>query len=85
MAKRNVRTEQLVTGAGTWHELESVSSMFGIAPNAVEVQFCIGHATPSTSLSNTLPVGASFELTVAPSGPVYVMTASSGSVDWYGA
>ncbi len=85
MAKRNVRTEQLATGAGTWHELESISAMFGIAPNAVEVQFCIGHETPSTALSITLPIGSAFELPFAPSGPVYVMTAASGIVEWYGA
>lgn len=82
--KANITTAQVTTGSGTWHELKSISTMFGIAPNAVAIQICIGHAVPSTTLSNTIPTGAAFELIVAPRGPVYVMTAAAGRVDWYG-
>lgn len=85
MAHTNIRTAQVVTGAGTWHELADITTMFGIAPNAVVVQFCVGHGTPSTALSVTIPIGASFELATAPTGPVHVMTAAIGRVDWYGA
>lgn len=85
MAQTNIRTAQVVTGAGTWHELENITTMFGIAPNAAEVQFTIGHTAPSAAVSVTLPIGTAFELAVAPTGPVYVMTAASGRVDWYGA
>jgi hypothetical protein len=85
MARIDIKTAQVTTGAGTWHELQDLTGPFGIAPNSAVVQFTIGHEVPSTAVSVTLPVGASFELLQPVSGPVYVMTASAGRVDWYAA
>ncbi len=85
MARINIQTAQVTTGAGTWHELTDITGPFGIAPNTAEVQLTIGHTVPSTSVSVVLPVGVSFELLQPVSGPVYVMTAGAGRVDWYAA
>ena len=85
MARINIQTAHVTTGAGTWHELENITGPFGIAPNSAIVQLTIGHAVPSTSVSVVLPVGVSFELLQPVSGPVYVMTAGAGRVDWYAA
>ena len=85
MARINIKTAQVTTGAGTWHELQNITGPFGIAPNAAIVQFTIGHEVPSTAVSVALPAGASFEMIQPVSGPVYVMTASVGRVDWYAA
>lgn len=83
MARINIQTAQVTTGAGTWHELADITGPFGIAPNTAIVQLSIGHAIPSTSVSVVLPIGVSFELLQPVSGPVFVMTAASGRVDWY--
>ena len=83
MARINIQTAQVTTSAGTWHELENVVGPFGIAPNSAIVQLTIGHEVPSTSVSVVLPIGVSFELLQPVSGPVYVMTAGAGRVDWY--
>ena len=83
MARIDIKTAQAGTAADTWHELENVSGPFGIIPITAAVQLCIGYTVPSTELATTILVGEAFKRKLAPTGPVYVKTASTGRVSWY--
>ena len=83
MARIDIKTAQAGTAADTWHELENVSGPFGIIPITAAVQLCIGYTVPSAELATTILVGEAFKRKLAPTGPVYVKTASTGRVSWY--
>ena len=85
MARIDIKTAQAETTAGTWHELENVTGPFGVIPIATAVQLCIGYTTPSLALATTISVGSAFKRQVAPSGPIYIQTASTSTVSWYSA
>jgi hypothetical protein len=85
MARIDIKTAQAETTAGTWHELENVTGPFGVIPITTAVNLCIGYTTPSLALATTISVGSAFKRQVSPTGPIYIQTASTSKVSWYGA